>query len=128
MFIVAARQLNRRWIAGVFTRGDVARHYFASIPDELRQYQRLYEIPLRDYPVYLIEDDGFRFVSEAEALAELQAVQRVDDDEQVYFILYKIAADYRPDEPGTDHIGAFQHVHVDNLCLAQRPTRLLKSL
>ncbi|MEI0738855.1 hypothetical protein VQ056_23160 [Paenibacillus sp. JTLBN-2024] len=78
-------------------------------PANSRQFQRFYSIEF-DFPFYIIKKRGFEFVDEVGLMKRING-QQVTDDE-VYFTIYKIESDYRPDEAGVDFMGSLMHVHV----------------
>jgi hypothetical protein len=63
----------------------------------------------------LVEDAaGFALHSAASITALIAAVRRVHDDDCCYFNTYRLTEDWRPPRPGTDYMGAINHVHLSN--------------
>ena len=115
MFLVTCERAKHRWISAVFrTRADAV-SYVGDVPVELRAIQRIVEFPPTDYPAYLVEDaEGFNLHT-SESLAEfIGGVCRVPDNDWCYFNVYRLAGDWRAPRPGTDHMGAIPHVHIEN--------------
>jgi hypothetical protein len=116
MFVIEANRSNSKWISGVFLAEEDATAFFARFPDRHREYLRIYEIPFAAYPVFMIESDGFRFVSRDDAINAIR-VERVPGEDVVYFNVYRFSSDYAPRKPGTDYMGAIPHHHIDNWAL-----------
>lgn len=115
MFVVEADKQGRlRWISGVFRERADAEAYVARIPEGLRRWQRLVEIPFADYPVYMIEADGFRFVTFDELVDVLRALPEDGDAVDPYLNAYEIDRDFAPRRPGADVMDLLRHVHVDD--------------
>ena len=114
MFLVTCKQGNHSWVSGVFRKHADALAYVEEVPDELRALQSIVEAPLPEYPVYLLETDGFVLHS-ATSLGEfLAGIPRVDDEDWCYCNVYRLVEDWRPDRAGTDFMGAIRHVHIEN--------------
>jgi hypothetical protein len=118
VFVIEAKRGNLRWISGVFKDDADATRFLERIPDELAEHQRLYEVPLKSYPVFIIEEKRFELASEAAVAERLAAIKEVADDLYVYFNIYRLTEDYEPDPPGSDYMGELEHYHVDNRFLA----------
>jgi hypothetical protein len=118
MFVVQAEVGSRRWISGVFSSKAATDAYLELISAGPRANQSVIELPGLSYPLYICEDErGFRFLTEAEIVAELKQYtgkQRRDDEGWCYTNLYRIADDWRPQRPGTDSMGSLPHHHVTN--------------
>ncbi|NLL66204.1 MAG: hypothetical protein GX236_00695 [Clostridiaceae bacterium] len=114
MYIIEAVKGDWKWISGVFMEEQKSHEFFEMIPDDLKPYQRLYEIPHKEYPVYIVEKDGFSFVSKDELIRKLKLTEISDREESVYFNYYYITEDYWPEKPGRDHMGSLYHEHVTN--------------
>jgi hypothetical protein len=115
MFVIeASKQDLLRWISGIFRERADAESYVARIPENLRRWQRLYEISFSDYPLYLVEAGGFRFVAFDALEATLRGIDEGDGTVEAYMIAYKIEKDFAPRRPGADVMGLLEHVHVDD--------------
>ena len=121
MFVVQAVDGRRRWISGVFGSRAVAEEYLALIPQDHRPKHTVTDLGPLTYPLYVCEDDqGFRFLTEIEAIAELKRYARdlrQEDEDWCHVNLYRIPADWQPLQPGTDYMGALPHHHVNNFIL-----------
>jgi len=121
MFAVLAEDGLRRWISGVFGSRETAEAYLTLIHDGQRSKHSVTDLDGLNDPLYVCEDEkGFRFLTEAEAIAELKLYAgnlREDDEDWCYTNLYRIAGDWRPKRPGTDEMGALPHHHVTNFTL-----------
>jgi hypothetical protein len=115
MFVIEANKQDlRRWISGIFRERADAEEYFARIPENLQCWQQLCEVPFADYPLYIIEAGGFRFVAFDELEATLRGIDKGDGSVEAYLIAYKIEEDFAPRRPGADVMGLLEHVHVDD--------------
>lgn len=119
MFVIQAGSGKYRWISGVFARCESVDEYLALVPN--RSICSVIDLGDLAYPLYICEDhEGFRFLSEAAAIAELTryAGERgKHDDDWCYTNLYRIAGAWRPKSPGSDSMGALPHHHVTNSIL-----------
>lgn len=117
MFVIEASKNNKRWISGIFSRLHDAEAYLKEIPENLIRYQKLYEIPQKEYPIYITETNGFTFLSRDELKQKLDSIVQSGDDDMVYLNFYIINEEYRPKKAGTDYMGILRHEHVDNFFL-----------
>lgn len=122
MFVIEARKGRARWISGLFRSADRARSFHASIPEDEREHHRLYELDSSDYPVYMIDDEDFRFVTADQVERALDEIERVDDEDHVYFNVYRFVADHESDPPGADEMGMLSHHHIINWVLDNQCT------
>jgi len=121
MFVVQAVDGRKRWISGVFGSRAVADAYLALIPEVQRPRHTVTDLGALTFPLYVCEDDqGFRFLTETEAIAELKRYAedlRREDEDWCYTNLYRIAGDWQPYLPGTDYMGVLPHHHITNYTL-----------
>ncbi len=116
MFVIEADQHGRRrWISGIFrTRAD-AEALLGRVPETLSRWQQIVEVPFDDYPVYVVEADGFRFLSLDGLKAVLEGTTTEGDDSvESHLTIYKIERDFAPRKPGEDSMGLLPHIHVDD--------------
>ncbi|WP_338542509.1 hypothetical protein [Paenibacillus tundrae] len=114
MFIIVANKGMRSWISGIFDNETTAEQYIDTMPDELKEFQQRIELDNLNYPFYIVERDGFQFLTQDEVIAVLEQTEATEDEDEVHFNLYTIESDYRPRMPGTDHMGILRHEHVTN--------------
>ncbi|MCG7379105.1 hypothetical protein MH215_18995 [Paenibacillus sp. ACRSA] len=114
MFIIVASKGMRSWISGIFDNETTAEQYIDTIPDELKEFQQRIVINNLNYPFYIVERDGFQFLTEDEVIAVLEQTEVTEDEDEVHFNLYTIESDYQPRMPGTDYMGILRHEHVTN--------------
>jgi hypothetical protein len=122
MFIVYGydhpRGPNIHYASGIFLRREDAEAYMASVPPEVCKTQRLEEIPQKEYPLYLIEEDFHkspaRPITRHELAIKMAMMPKVADEDHVYFNIYLFQEDYRGIRPGEDCMGSTNHTHVDN--------------
>lgn len=119
MFAIEVSSGRRRWITGVFARRESVDSYLALGLDP--STYTVIDLGDLDYPLYIAEDHtGFRFLSEATAVAELQRYAgelRQHADKWCYTNLYRVNGDWRPKHPGSDAMGILAHHHITNLIL-----------
>jgi hypothetical protein len=74
MLIVQALDGSQRWISGVFRSKAATDAYLAQIPTPARAKHSVLDLADLSYPLYISEDaaEGFRFLTEAEIVAELK--------------------------------------------------------
>jgi hypothetical protein len=119
MHVVQAVDGSRRWVSGVFRSKAATDAYLAQIPSPDRAKHSVLDLVGLSYPLYICEDsaEGFRFLTEAEIVAELKQYateRRREDEDWCYTNLYRITDDWRPRRPGADSMGALPHYHVNN--------------
>ena len=61
-----------------------------------------------------MEKDGFQFVNRDEMIRALNCIKISQDEDEVYFNIYTIESDYKPEKPGTDYMGILPHDHITN--------------
>lgn len=113
MYVIEARDQKRHWISGIFeSKGDL-KEYISQIPEYLIDIQHIVELPFTNYPFYIIEKLGYKYLKKDEFLKYLdQFIYDDTDEESVFFNFYFINSDYKPDRPGTDYMGILRHDHV----------------
>src|SRR6476619_2203900 len=115
MFVVEAGSPGTRlpWIAGLFVERRDADLVLAAVQAP-SVHAAVYEIPFKAFPIYLIEDQGFRFVDQVslrEYLATLDASRIADD---FIPIIYRLDTEFGIADNGRDQMGALNHIHVDH--------------
>jgi hypothetical protein len=114
MFVIEAERSDvRPRIAGVFGDRTVAEAFFHAAHAEPNAKLSLYEIPA-NYPVYLIEDDGFRFVDLDGIRSAMDGFLADGVDDESCPTIYCIEEDFQGERPGQDWMGALYHIHVDH--------------
>jgi hypothetical protein len=113
MYVIEIQNNQRRWISAIFQDEEAAKQYYESLSEGIKTISQIYAIPYSNYPIYLIEDKHFSFVSQQELRTRLQSISRVENNDWVYFNIYTITKDYAS-EAGRDRMGILEHSHVDN--------------
>ncbi|MNR38426.1 hypothetical protein D3C85_1565290 [compost metagenome] len=49
-----------------------------------------------------------------ELIKKIDGIELIDDKNKVYFNIYLIDSDYKPNKAGTDYMGIIRHDHVTN--------------
>ncbi|NOJ73364.1 hypothetical protein [Paenibacillus alvei] len=115
MFIVKASNGKYQWISGIFKEEKEVQKYIENIPTDLKDCQKLIEHKNLNYPFYLIESENeFEYIVVDELLSMIDGIGLEEDNNKVYFNIYLIESDYRPNKPGTDYMGGIKHEHVTN--------------
>lgn len=123
MFVIeASNSRGRRWVSAICRDQQRAEAFLASIPADRRSAQRMSEIPTRDYPLFIVEDDGFEYGGPARVRARLSQLQPCGDEEAVLMNVYLVHEDFLPDPAGRDCMGRLEHWHITDDAL--RPPRI----
>jgi hypothetical protein len=112
MYVLEVEDRGRSWISGIFRSKDSLNQYFTLIPEHLKDLQHSKELPMTDYPFYIVEKQGYKYLNQTEFLNYLDNYDYDSKDEEVFFNIYMIDTDYKPDKPGTDNMGILKHDHV----------------
>jgi len=119
MFVIeATNSRNWRWISGVFQHRANAQAYFDSIPESARPLQRIVEVRLAAYPLFIIEQQGFEYGDLHFVKDKLRALVPAGNDDHAHFNVYVIREDFVPAKPGTDIMGILMHWHITDEYLA----------
>lgn len=114
MFIIESKKKKLKWISGIFQQKEKAQNYFDSIPPEEKQFHTLHDVPIQEYPFYIIEDTEFHFLQKEAVIERIQSIVPQEGDEITYFNLYTITDDFVPYRAGDDKMGILRHTHIDN--------------
>ena len=106
MYIIEGQKGIQKWISAIFQEENKAKAFWDTIPEGLKQYQRLYQLEQPKYPLFVIEQNQFRFVDEEELQLAIHC-------KTSYFTYYIIAEDFAPQKPGIDYMGSLEHYHVE---------------
>ena len=110
--IEATNKKKRRWIAGIFLERQRAEAFLQSVPEEARELQSIVDVPVRNYPVFVIEDRGFEYGDLAFVRARLKSLMPNGDEDFIHLNVYAVKEDFAPDVPGVDAMGGLLHWHV----------------
>ncbi|MCM3038785.1 hypothetical protein M3201_03600 [Paenibacillus motobuensis] len=115
VYIVKASNGKYQWISGIFKEEKEVQKFIKNIPTDLKDYQKLIELKNLNYPFYIIESENeFEYIVVDELLSMIDGIELTEDKNRVYFNIYLIESDYRPNKPGTDYMGIIKHEHVTN--------------
>lgn len=130
MFAIEARNSRGwRWISAICRDQQRAIDFLASIPPELQPAQRMIEVPARDYPMFIVEDDGFEYGSAELVRRRLSLLRPCGDEDAVLLNVYIVREDFLPDHPGRDCMGRLYHWHItDDALRSPRIDRIHEEL
>lgn len=130
MFVIeASNSRGRRWVSAICRDRQRAEEFLASIPADRRSAQRMSEIPAGDYPLFIVEDDGFEYEGAARVRARLSQLRPCGDEEAVLLNVYLVREDFLPDPAGMDCMGRLVHWHItDDALRTPRIGGLLEAL
>ncbi|MGM1045850.1 MAG: hypothetical protein ACQEXX_06865 [Bacillota bacterium] len=115
MYVVKASNGKYQWISGIFKEEKEVQKYIDTIPMDLKNYQKLIELKNTNYPFYIIErENEFDYIEVDELLRMIDGIEFIEEENRVYFCIYIIESDYKPNKPGTDYMGIVKHDHVTN--------------
>ena len=110
--IEAQNEKGWRWISAICRDRLTAATFLASVPSEFRKFQRLLEIPHRDYPLFVIEDEGFEYGDANFVRTRLAQLLPSGDEDVVLLNVYIVREDFVPQHPGEDSMGYIDHWHI----------------
>lgn len=130
MFVIeASNSRGWRWISAICRDQQRAIEFLASIPPELQPAQRMIEVPACDYPLFIVEDDGFEYGSAELVRRRLSQLRPCGDEDAVLLNAYIVREDFLPDHPGRDCMGHLYHWHItDDALRPPRIDRILEEL
>jgi hypothetical protein len=92
------------------------------VPESVRALQRIVEIQITNYPIFIVEDEGFQYGDLAFIQSVLKGLTPIGDEDHIHVNVYAVREDFAPDIPGTDYMGMLLHWHITDDSLA--PPRL----
>jgi hypothetical protein len=110
-----------RWISALVITPTEAESQLLAIPEHLRHHHRIVEIPFSCFPVFMIEDNGFKFGDLEFIRHKLHNLKPTGDDNHVHLNVYAFKEAFAPERPGRDEMGRLLHWHVTDSTL--RPPR-----
>ncbi|MNC47293.1 hypothetical protein D3C75_963460 [compost metagenome] len=115
VYIVKALNGKYQWISGIFKEEKEVQKYLEIIPTDLKNYQKLIDLNIDNYPFYIIESENeFEYLVVDELIKKIDGIELIDDENKVYFNIYLIDSDYKPNKAGTDYMGIIRHDYVTN--------------
>jgi hypothetical protein len=123
--IEAQNEKGWRWISAICCDRQTAEAFLASIPSELRKFQRMLEIPHRDYPFFVIEDREFEYGDAGFVRTRLAQLQPTGDEDAVLLNVYIVREDFVPQHPGEDSMGYLDHWHITDDALKPPRSRVI---
>jgi hypothetical protein len=123
--IEAQNEKGWRWISAICREHQTAQAFLASIPPELRKFQRLLEIPHQNYPLFVIEDREFEYGNAAVVRKRLGALRPSGDEDAVLLNVYIVREDFVPEHAGKDSMGYLYHWHITDDALKPPRSRVI---
>ncbi len=118
MYIIEARnQKQRIWISGIFLQQSSAEAYFQSISLPQRKIQKIIELPISSYPLFIIECNGFEYGDLNLIRSRLHTLAPYGDPGYIHLNIYAVLHDFAPHIPGNDRMGELQHWHITDAYL-----------
>ncbi|MBC5767954.1 hypothetical protein [Ramlibacter albus] len=115
--IEAQNEKGWRWISAICRHRETAEAFLASVPPELRGFQRLVEIPHERYPLFVIEDRQFEYGKADLVRKRLAEPQPSGNEDAVLLNVYIVREDFVPQYPGRDSMGYLYHWHITDEAL-----------
>lgn len=101
-----------RWVSGVFLDWDTAAYELGGIPPQPGTSHAIVQTEAEQFPIFIIENNGFRYVGLPELLERLDALEPRDDEDHVHFNVYALSECFKPEVPGRDEMGRILHWHI----------------
>ncbi len=126
MFAIEAQnEKGWRWISAICHDREKAATFLASVPVELRGFQRLLDIPHCRYPIFVIEDREFVYGDAAFVRERLAQLQPSGDEDAILLNIYIVRKDFLPQNPGKDSMGELYHWHITDDALKPPRSRVI---
>lgn len=126
MFVIESTNAKQwRWLSAVVRTYEEAHAQLQAIPESLRAFHRVVEHPGLDFPVFMVEAQGFELGSLDFIRARLRQLVPCGDDEHVHMNVYAIKDPFVPGRPGRDDMGRLLHWHITDLELGPPGSEVL---
>lgn len=107
-------EVEGKYISGVFQKSRDLEAYMKRVPEELRSIQVVKELPLQEYPIFILEEmidekHIFSFYPSAETMEK--DLQKKRSKKNYHLTTFDITEDYFPKNPGEDEMGVLDHEH-----------------
>ena len=122
MFAIESTNAKQwRWISGVVATRMEAEQLVSTIPGSERKFHRIIQIPIDQFPFFMVESRRFEFGGVEFVREMLHRLEKAGDEDQIHFNVYAFSAPFLPSVPGRDEMGGILHWHVTDATL--RPPR-----
>ena len=115
--IEAVNEKGWRWISAICQERRAAEAFLASVPPALRPIQRLVELGVRGYPLFVVEDRGFEYGDSDFVRTRLAEAVPCGNEDAILLNVYIVHEDFVPDMAGEDSMGAIYHWHITDSSL-----------
>lgn len=116
-----------RWISGLVATRAEAELNVSAVPESERHFHKIVDVPIRAFPVFLIETNGFEFGGIEFVRQRLRQIEPSDDEDTVHFNVYAFTSRFLPKVPGRDEMGGVLHWHVTNDTLTSPRAEVFES-
>ncbi len=118
MYAIEATNLKKwHWIAGIFEQHSAANAFLLSIPEEACSEQQIVELPLNNYPVFVVEGQRFEYGDVNSIRAKLKSLSPHGNEDYLHMNVYAVRENFVPAEPGIDNMGSLLHWHITDSIL-----------
>ncbi|MEJ8840460.1 hypothetical protein [Ramlibacter sp. AN1133] len=118
MFVIeAVNDKGWRWISAICLKPATAEAFLESVPAELRAMQKLVELPITAYPLFVVDENGFQYGGADLVRARLASVTPHGSEDYIHFNVYIVRDDFLPNRPGEDSMGDIYHWHITDWSL-----------
>lgn len=123
--IEAQNEKGWRWVSAICRDRSTAHEFLASVPAELRRFQRLLDIPHPGYPLFIIEDRGFEYGDADLVRNRLAQLRPSGEEDAILLNVYIVRGDFMPQCPGEDFMGVLYHWHITDDALKSPRRRVI---
>ncbi len=106
-----------RWISGVVATRAEAELNVAAVPESRRHFHTIVEVPGNEFPIFMIETNGFEFGGIEFVRQRLRQIEPAGDEDSIHFNVYAFASRFLPEVPGRDEMGGILHWHITDYTL-----------
>ena len=110
--IEATNEKGWRWISAICSDRGVAEDFLASVPEKVRPFQRLVELPIPKYPIFVLEDRSFEYGDAAFVRQRLAKLIPTGGEDDILLNVYIVEEDFIPEQAGEDSMGSLYHWHI----------------
>jgi len=124
MYTVEINKENQKWLIALCVEKPSAEVYLDTLPDEISELASCFEVPINDFPLIVIENCNYEISAknyfefcdfeELQAKIDLFRMNKVQDDQHVYFKYYYFSEDFFSSIPEKNYMCYTQCSNVTN--------------